>query len=351
MKGLKKLALATAVAAAPFAQAELTAMDDSFLEEMTGQAGVSIELSANVSIGSVEYTDTDGFGSSATAGTIGINNIVLGGNGGGALDDIKIDIDVDGNDGLLIHLGGTNVPGVVSGLAPVDFGLSVGSVAINGGNNLISNMSIGGNLCPIDVQIENDATINMDAYFEVTSGSLNVDVLGMGISNLTIGQDSRPFFQNQNGALVNAAYDGQTVEFAAQDQAQTAYDAEAVTAGYTDSADLEANGTPAEIAAAQGVRDAAYTGVIDAVETGIAGGVGAPNSLSNMAYVGMTIQTTDTTYDAGAGSVAITQALDISVDAMSMDISMNVSIGGNGIGSVAVNDLDLSGTTLKIYGH
>ncbi|MGB3666430.1 MAG: DUF6160 family protein, partial [Bermanella sp.] len=35
MKGLKKLALVTAVAAAPFAQAELTAMDDALLGEMT----------------------------------------------------------------------------------------------------------------------------------------------------------------------------------------------------------------------------------------------------------------------------------------------------------------------------
>ena len=337
MKGLKKLVLATAVAAAPFAQAELTAMDDSFLDGMTGQAGVSIELSAQVSIGSVEYTDTDGLtGLAADAGTVGINNIVLGGNGGGALDEIKIDIDVDVNDGLLIHLGGTNIPGIVSGLAPVDFGLSVGSVAINGGNNLISAMTIGGNLGPIDLAIRNDATIEMDAYFEVTTGSLNVDVLGMGISNLTIGQDSKPFLQNQDGALVNPAYAGLTVEQAAQDQAASATITDTVATGIDDVTGL----TLAETQAAT------YSGIIDAVEAG----VGGPG-LSNMAYVGMTIQTTDTTYDAGEGAVAVSQALDISVDSMSIDIAMDVSIGGTGIGSVAINDLDLSGTTLKIYGH
>ncbi|MFN2361305.1 MAG: DUF6160 family protein, partial [Marinobacter sp.] len=45
MKGLKKLALATAVAAAPFAaHAELQAMDDSTMGDVTGQAGVTIEL-------------------------------------------------------------------------------------------------------------------------------------------------------------------------------------------------------------------------------------------------------------------------------------------------------------------
>ena len=349
MKGLNKLALAAAISAAPFAQA-MESIDDAMLGEMTGQAGVSIELSAQVSIGSVEYTDTDGLnGTAGDAGTVAINNIVLGGNGGGALDEIKIDIDVDAADGLMIHLGGTNVPGIVSGAAPVDFGLSVGSVAINGGNNLISNMTIGGNLGPIDVQIENNATINMDAYFEVTSGSMNVDVLGMGISNLTIGQDSRPFFQNLDGGLVNVAYAGTTVEFAAQDQAQTAYNTQATNAGFADIADLEANGTPAQIAAAQGVRDATYIGVIDAVETGAAGALNS--GLSNMAYVGMTITTGDTTYNAGAGAVTVTQALEVSVDSMSMDIAMGVSMGGVGIGNVAINDLDLSGTTMKIYGH
>ena len=52
MKGLKKIALATAVAAAPFAaQAELQAMDDSMMGNVTGQAGVTIELETQVSIG------------------------------------------------------------------------------------------------------------------------------------------------------------------------------------------------------------------------------------------------------------------------------------------------------------
>ena len=335
MKGLNKLALAAAISAAPFAQA-MESIDDAMLGEMTGQAGVSIELSAQVSIGSVEYTDTDGLnGTDVDAGTVAINNIVLGGNGGGALDEIKIDIDVDDAKGLMIHLGGTNVPGIVSGLAPVDFGLSVGSVAINGGNNLISDMTIGGNLGPIDVQIQNDAQINIDAYFEVTSGSMNVDVLGMGISGLTIGQDSRPFIGNQLAAP------GVTVEQAAQAQAQTAYDDSIATAA------VPGSPTAAEITAAELARDTTYTGVYNNVETNIVGGTG----LSNMAYVGMTITTGDTTYNAGAGAVPVTQALEVSVDSMSMDIAMGVSMGGVGIGNVAINDLDLSGTTMKIYGH
>ena len=45
MKGLKKIALATAVAAAPFAaNADLKALDDSAMGNVTGQAGVTIEI-------------------------------------------------------------------------------------------------------------------------------------------------------------------------------------------------------------------------------------------------------------------------------------------------------------------
>jgi len=44
MKGLKKLVLVSAIAAAPFAQADLKPMDDAALAEMTGQSGLLIEI-------------------------------------------------------------------------------------------------------------------------------------------------------------------------------------------------------------------------------------------------------------------------------------------------------------------
>jgi uncharacterized protein DUF6160 len=97
MKGLKKIALVTAIAAAPFAaNAELTAMDDSAMSAATGQAGLTIDLSANVKIGEVAYQD-EGF--------IAISGIEFGGAGivGAAgpgvtnnLDNVSIDIDVAG---------------------------------------------------------------------------------------------------------------------------------------------------------------------------------------------------------------------------------------------------------------
>ncbi|MGO1749218.1 MAG: DUF6160 family protein, partial [Marinobacter sp.] len=62
MKGLKKIALATAIAAAPFAaNAELQAMNDTAMGDVTGQAGVTIELETKVSIGQFKYTDEGSF--------------------------------------------------------------------------------------------------------------------------------------------------------------------------------------------------------------------------------------------------------------------------------------------------
>jgi len=108
MKGLKKLALATAVAAAPFAQAEMTAMDDALLGEMTGQAGLTIDINLDMSIAEVRYADVDGEGDDVQdAGYLTFSNIVINGDqGNGTQAEIRgVSIDADGNDGLVIGFG------------------------------------------------------------------------------------------------------------------------------------------------------------------------------------------------------------------------------------------------------
>jgi hypothetical protein len=385
MKAFKKLALVTAIAAAPFAQAELVSIDDSVLSDMTGQAGISIELSAQVSIGSVNYTDTDGLTGAlpGEAGTLGLNNIVLGGNNGsivsGALDEIKIDIDVDANDGLIIHLGGTDTAGVLIGSNKVDFGLSVGDVTINNEATLASNISILGNLGPIDVTIANDSTIGVEAFFEVTSGSLNVDVMGLGITNLTIGDNAAPFINNTNS---NYAYLRPLVESGDFGVANNG----ALVTPATAALDADASGTieTAEWLASGADLNSDGTVTVLEADTALAGGSGAivaqaaqsPTSglagVASMAYVGMTITTADTTYIDGSGiTTNITNALSITIDSMAMDIGMDVSMGTQetagldgdilttgdnvistaSIGALSIQDLNLSGTTLKIYGH
>lgn len=416
MKGLKKLVLATAVAAAPFAQAELTAMDDSTLEGMTGQAGVSIELSAELTIGSFTYTDTDGYtgtgapvSGTAAAGDFTMSGIALGGTGAtGALDDIKIDIDVDGDQGLIIHLGGTNTLDVLTGGAQaVDFGLSIDNVAVNGAT-LASGIAIDGFLGPIDVVIANDSTISVDAYFEVTNGAMDIDVLGLGITGLTIGDDASPILSGAysdklakayNYASVNSAAVGNqeftvletnasNAALASTAAATTQTDAETAAAGWTQDpapaavagedvngdtqADLDTVATDAATAALAAATTAGQAqGAVNAIIAGSTGGV------DNMAYVAMTISTVDTQYGGIDNSntaapvkegYLVSNALQISIDAMNLDIGATLSMGTTrvvnadtgaelvasapaSLGTIAINDLDLSGTTLKIYGH
>ena len=308
MKGLKKIALVAAVAAAPFAQAELTSIDDSLLADMTGQAGISIELDTAVTIGSLVYTDTDGHTAGGNvAGSIAVNGIAFGGAtvAGGVLatddarfDNIKIDIDVDANAGIVMHLAAVDVTGALAGTNTADFGLHVDSVTSSAGAGaltLASNINIAGNLGPVDVNINNTTgpggdLISVTAYFEVVDGGMDVDVMGLGISNLTIGQDSNPF------------------------AADTTYG----TAGLG----LEAVGTGDD----------------------------------NWAKVAMTIGTGSTTVTDPSATTTYDNVLVVSISEMSMDITADLTMGDNAgtaleLGSIAINDLDMSSTALKIYGH
>jgi len=406
MKAFKKLALVTAIAAAPFAQAEMVAIDDALMGEMTGQAGITIELSTEVKIGDIIYTDTDGLGVNGP-GSLSITGVRLGGSGGvgTALDGIKIDIDVDDTDGLIIHLGAKDMAGVLKGDNPVDFGLDVASVSLNGGANLVSGVNIVGNLGPIDVKIANSGDIDVAAYFEVTGGSLDVDVLGLGITNLTVGQDSSPIlsdlayqadilnFQNyyedqvSTIATTQATIDAAAAAPAALAAAQTAG---AAAAGWTedvgtpDAGNGDATNTAGEtqaelsLAASDASDLATSTGTAAAtIQLNNAGSAvvraNGVQGVSNMAYVGMTVTTGAAGYgklngdgtvgnEWSADTIAVTSALLVTIDAMSMDIGMDLTMGtatnltdsssvSTSLGNVVINDLDLSGTTLAIYGH
>ncbi len=313
MKAFKKLALVAAISAAPFAQAELVSIDDAVMSDMTGQAGITIELSTNVTIDSLTYSDTDGLpsGGAGVEGSLILSTIEFGGAvQGDSFDEVKIDIDVDSEAGLVIHLGGTDLQGILTGTNPVDFGLRVGSVEVGtaAAANVVlaSGIVIEGNLGPVDIAITNRADIgagqqdvtdfiSVSAYFEVTNGSMDIDVLGLGITNLEV------------------------------------YGSDAFAAS--------SNATYAGLSAIGGGDD-------------------------RWAHVAMLIGTTSTSYNTFDGAAFVTvdidSALNVNVTSMAMNVEMDLSMGtifdgtddvAQSLGHLNIQGLDLSGTSLTIYGH
>ena len=229
MKGLKKLTLVTAIAAAPFAaNADLKALDESTMGNVTGQAGVTIELDAKVDIKEVAYQD-DGF--------LAISGLSIGGaydpatGAQGSLDEVKLYIDVVGSGGIddtaagaigsqyltdnVAAVGATWDAGSVDNDAtmptiedgdlvirlrsttggPIDFGVGIDKVSLaqstesgdlgnlnaaagDTSTTLISNFRMSGLLGPIDIVIqENQEVMNVNAYFNA-AGTLNADFVG-----------------------------------------------------------------------------------------------------------------------------------------------------------------------------
>ncbi|MFT7339206.1 MAG: hypothetical protein ACI92B_002541 [Marinobacter maritimus] len=292
MKGLKKIALITAMAAAPFAaNAELQALNDTAMGDVTGQAGVTIELETKVSIGQFKYTDE---------GSFAVNDIVLGGAGvtadgatagyGDLLDQLKIDIDVLDDGDAKIHVS------TLDG-APIDWGMTVGSMELLAGatgsdsTTLISNLSGYGNLAQLDIQVDTATDhLNLVAAFDVTDMDFDVEFLGVGIRDLAI-----------TGAGGNFDYDGDGSVMAA-----------------------DADG-----------------------EFGL-----APTSQEAQVLAGFANVNLDIYKGSGLGASTATDVLRIDVNNVYMDVTVGaVEIGGTSIGSLAIDNLAVTDTKLAVYGH
>jgi len=249
MKGLKKIALCSAVALAPFAaNADLKALNDSDMSSVTGQAGVTIDLSADISIGEIAYEDQ---------GFLAISDVTLGGAAPGtSLDDIRLTIDVagDGNDLGVAAFGATYLTGAgftINGVTevdqavsdgdlvialrsqsgtPVDFGLSIGEIALSQSSNsgsigslnsaagnvgtvLVSNLNIVGAIGPVDIVVQEETNaMNINAYFNASAGLTTPDI-GDGLEMPFLGTSLDFELHNRRGASVVSAGGG-AVSFA-----------------------------------------------------------------------------------------------------------------------------------------
>lgn len=300
MKGLKKIALVTAVAAAPFAaNAELKALNDSAMGNVTGQAGVTIELETKVSIGQFKYTDE---------GSFAVNDIVLGGSGvaGGTgtelLDQLKIDIDVADDGDAVIHVGSLQTDPTTGAPVPIDWGMTAGSMELLAGGTgsdsttLISNLAMRGDLAALDLRVDTATDhLNVAVAFDIDDMDFDVDFLGIGIRDMVV-----------TGAGDNFDYDGDGLTVAQGNETEEG-----------------------------GIDLTTPTGQL------------AYGKLSKYANVNL-----DVYKGAGLGDSTATGVLRVDVNNVYMDMSIGaIEIGGTSIGSVALDNLAVTDTKLAIYGH
>jgi hypothetical protein len=310
MKVLKKLTLVAAISAASIsAQAEMTAIDDALMGDITGQAGVTIEMETSITIDKVTYTDTDD-ATFANNGSVGINGIAIGGvldlgdTGGnspgatfganfvtGGLSQVQtIDVSTDG-DLLITSTAGNNGA----------FALTVGSVTLEKGalsagqnNALASNLYLEGTMGDSVITVNNggvalygentvtsaafgaaEVSIDMESSIEITNAGATI-TLGTG----SIGISGVSF---NDGGAGNAASMTQNISARAQ----------------ADGVDATAN-TADDIAG------------------------------------GLVIQSGQITGDLTIGSITLGSGID------GLDAS---------IGSISVAGIDMAGSTMVIYGH
>ena len=202
MKGLNKLVLASAIAAiSAGAQAELKALDDSAMGELTGQAGLTIDIETKWTIGEFAYKD---------GGAVLFQDISMGGGAlsgpGGMLDNIRLNLDVAGGGtagedlhyglseitelaGVLEDRGNTTNPGITQ--------LAAGTMGnIPGYANLNEKKNFG----------DGDLVIHIDATDHLkTGGGMEAFVAGSGQSLSLV--KANAYALATSGALVAGTLD------------------------------------------------------------------------------------------------------------------------------------------------
>lgn len=167
MKGLQKLALVTAIAAAPMSGFAMEAMEDEALAAVTGQDGVTITL-APMSIGGVRIDDSNAFtGSSSATGAIFISGISMSG-----ATRVVVDADADTIQAAITLGSGTIQLGTISPEA-------LGSTTQTAANEVIS----------LGSMIHGDITMNVQLGTEDQGSMIALTGLvggGITLSNFSI---------------------------------------------------------------------------------------------------------------------------------------------------------------------
>ncbi|ARU56653.1 hypothetical protein OLMES_2603 [Oleiphilus messinensis] len=178
-------------------QAEIQALDEATMSNVTGQAGISIEINnAAIGVGEIRYEDE---------GSIAIRGIEIGGanrntffgnqwipNGlqSDKLDNMKLDLDVLADGSLVANMkpaGGFNV--VDFRLATDDWYLMDSS--LTDGTKLIDSLSIEGIALGARLRIDNQTShATLQATFGVDDLDVDIEFLNVRVENMQIAGSS-----------------------------------------------------------------------------------------------------------------------------------------------------------------
>ncbi len=194
MKGLKKLPLAIAISSvmAATAQAELKALEDEVMSEMTGQSGITIEMEMQAEVGAVTYTDE---------GSIRLEGITLDNDGGALNQTIEIDM-IEKSDLAAGPGAATKAAGDIIKVGISSMEMDVQVDAIRTGD--ASAASLG------QLNLEDVAMSGTDMYVYALDGKKGIGV--DAIVNQSIGRVSfRDVDVASDGTVTNGALDGGTI--------------------------------------------------------------------------------------------------------------------------------------------
>ncbi|PIE43065.1 MAG: hypothetical protein CSA50_07210 [Gammaproteobacteria bacterium] len=356
MKGLNKLALVAAIAAASSAQAELVAMDDAALSATTGQAGLTIDVNeANINIGEIQYKDE---------GSLFISGFQLGGAGllGGELlvgnndyfDNLRITVDIAGDS--------TDVNTIGYGLGKVDsttnvYGTTVftnngtaesaGGASVNAAANYFERDASGNRYADID---DGDMVIGLDAQDQ----DVLVD-MGFLIGEVSLGESAVATGSRVGAFGVNPAH------------SNTVLMADTALAGAIGPVDIVIDGQDG------GMNINAYFGLEGQIEfpfvatsmhfklhnnrgsNSLIAKIGTDKSGGFAVYdmSGAHANVTISKWDADADSDSDGLALDINNFEGDMDLEnivLGSDSGAQSIGSLYITDLKMNAKTV-VYGH
>lgn len=190
MKGLQKLALVTAIAAAPMSGFAMEAMEDEALAAVTGQDGVTITLGA-MTIGGVRIDDADaGAGLAGANGAIFISGITMSGT-----TTVVVDADADTIQAAITLGSGSMNLGAISPTAYQSnaAGTNVITMGVLNHGDISMNVQLGvedqGSMIALAGTVTGGINLNGFSIADGSSAetiSMNLSVTDPGLADLTL---------------------------------------------------------------------------------------------------------------------------------------------------------------------